>query len=60
MRLRGSFTHTGRAGTNSFKFTGRLRRRKLRPARYRLAAVATDAAGNRSPAKRRTFRIVRR
>jgi hypothetical protein len=33
---------------------------ELAVGRYRLVAVATDAAGNRSAAKRRAFRIVRR
>jgi hypothetical protein len=60
VRLRGSFTHRGQAGRNSFKFTGRLAGRKLRPGRYRLVAVARDAAGNASAAKRVSFRIVRR
>jgi hypothetical protein len=32
----------------------------LRPARYRLAVRATDAAGNRSKAAKARFRIVRR
>jgi Glycine rich protein len=59
-RLRGSFTHAGKAGLNSFRFTGRLRGKKLRPGRYRLTMVATDSAGNRSRAKRARFRIVRR
>ena len=58
--LRGSFTHQGAAGTNRFRFTGRLRRRKLAPARYRLVGVPTDAAGNRGRAVRARFRIVRR
>jgi hypothetical protein len=60
VKVRGSFTHAGRAGANSFKFTGRLRGRKLSPARYRLVAVARDAAGNVSAARRSNFRIVRR
>ena len=58
--LRGSFTHRGKAGANSFRFTGRLRRRKLRPSSYRLQARAVDAAGNRSPVARKRFRIVTR
>jgi hypothetical protein len=57
---RGNFTHQGAAGANSFKFTGRLRNRKLAVGSYRLVAVAADAAGNKSAAKRRVFRIVRR
>lgn len=59
-RQRGSFADSGERGTNSFRFTGRLRRHALRPGRYRLVAVATDAAGNRSAPKRTSFRIVRR
>jgi hypothetical protein len=60
VRVRGSFVHQGSAGLNRFRFSGRLRNRKLAVGRYRLVAVATDAAGNRSAAKRRAFRIVRR
>ena len=57
--LRGSFAHRGKAGSNSFKFRGRIGGRRLKPGRYRLVARATDAAGNRSPARRVGFRIVR-
>jgi DNA-binding beta-propeller fold protein YncE len=59
-RQRGSFTRQGAAGANSFKFSGRLRNRKLAVGTYRLVAVATDAAGNKSSARRRAFRVVRR
>ena len=55
---RGSFTVAGAAGETHFRFTGRLRGRKLRPGRYRLVAVATDGDGNRSAAKRAGFRVV--
>lgn len=58
--LGGSFSRSGRAGANRAKFTGRLRGRKLAPGKYRLRAVATDAAANRSRAQRDRFRIVRR
>jgi hypothetical protein len=57
--LRGSFTHGGKAATNSFRFRGRLRGRRLRPGRYRLRGVATDAAKNASPVRRTAFRIIR-
>jgi len=57
--LRGSFTDKGKAGKNSFKFRGRLGGRKLRPGRYRLRAVATDPAKNRSQPKRVILQIVR-
>jgi hypothetical protein len=56
--LRGGFTHAGSVGANSFKFTGRLGGRKLKPGRYRLVQVAVDAAGNRSATKGVGFRIV--
>jgi hypothetical protein len=58
-RVKGSFTHAGKTGSNSFKFSGRVRGKKLRAARYRLVAVATDTAGNRGKAVRRSFRIKR-
>ena len=58
--MRGGFTHRGKAGRNRFRFSGRLAGRKLRPGRYRLRAVATDAAANKSLSRRRGFRIVRR
>jgi hypothetical protein len=56
--LKGSFSHSGKAGQNAFKFTGRLANKKLKPAKYRLVAVAADAAGNKSAPKRRAFKIV--
>ena len=57
--LRGGFRQQGAAGANRLKFTGRLRGTKLRPGKYRLRGVATDAAGNRSSLRRTPFRIVR-
>lgn len=60
LRLRGSFKHAGRAGSNSFKFRGRLDGRRLAPGRYRLSAVASDARGNSSSRVRKRFRIVKR
>jgi hypothetical protein len=56
----GSFAHTGKAGANSFRFTGRVtRRRGLALGAYQLAAVATDATRKRSKQATRAFRIVR-
>jgi streptogramin lyase len=49
----------GTAGLNKVRFTGRVRRRALRPGRYRFRMTATDAAANRSPARTKRFRIVR-
>jgi hypothetical protein len=57
--LRGRFKHVGNTGPNHFKFTGRLRGRKLKPGRYRLVMVAVDAAANKSSRERLQFRIVR-
>jgi hypothetical protein len=56
--LRGGFTRAGTAGSNSFRFTGRLRRRKLRPGRYLLAATPT-ATGRSGPTRTAGFRIKR-
>jgi len=58
--LRGGFAHSGKAGQNAFRFSGRLGGRKLAPGRYRLRGLATDKAGNKSLLKRTGFRIVRR
>jgi hypothetical protein len=56
--LKGSFTLIGKKGANAFRFTGRLKGKKLRPGRYRL--VATPIKGKRSgkPVTAK-FRIVR-
>jgi hypothetical protein len=58
LRVSGSFTRVGSAGANSFKFTGRLRGRKLSPGSYRLTGVASNANG-KSSAVTATFKIVR-
>jgi hypothetical protein len=59
VRVRGSFSHRGRAGNNSFRFTGFVRRRALRRGSYRLSGVPTDAAGNKGRTVRARFRIRR-
>ncbi len=51
--LKGSFALTGKAGVNRFRFTGRLRGKKLKPGRYRLRASAGGQAATAA------FRIVR-
>jgi hypothetical protein len=51
--LRGSFSVPGGVGENRFRFTGRLRKRKLPPGRYRLVG---NVPGGQRAAK---FRIVR-
>lgn len=56
----GSFTHRGGAGANTFNFSGRLSNRKFPAGRYRLQAIATDAAANASAPARARFLITRR
>jgi subtilisin-like proprotein convertase family protein len=60
VRLRGGFGHSGRPGANGVRLTRRVGGRRLREGTYRLAATATDAAGNRSSTRRTRFRIIRR
>jgi CSLREA domain-containing protein len=55
---RGSFTRTGAGGTNSFRFSGRLRGKKLAPGRYRMVALPT-AGGKSGKKASAAFRIVR-
>ncbi|MBI5310819.1 MAG: CSLREA domain-containing protein [Actinobacteria bacterium] len=45
-RVAGSFTHAGSSGANKFSFTGRVRRRPLKPGRYRLSGTPVDAGDN--------------
>jgi hypothetical protein len=50
----------GRAGANHIRFQGRLSRTgALKPGRYTLVLVATNTAGQHSPARTLTFVIVR-
>jgi hypothetical protein len=58
-KVRGTFTLPGKAGSNSFKFRGRIGGKKLKPGRYRLNGQATDNAGQRSAIKRKAFKIVK-
>jgi hypothetical protein len=59
VKVKGSFTVPGKAGSNSFKFRGRIGGKKLKPARYRLNSQATDLAKNKSAIKRESFKIVK-
>jgi hypothetical protein len=61
LRLRrvGRLTRTVTAGRRRVRFSGRIRKRALKPGSYRMRITATDAAGNRSKAVVRKFRIVR-
>jgi hypothetical protein len=53
----GSFTHRDEAGRNSFRFTGRIRRRPLHPGRYRFEVLAREN-GLRSKKLHKSFRVV--
>ncbi len=59
VKVKGSFTVAGKAGKNSFKFRGRIRRKRLKRGSYRLSGQAVDSAKNKSVVKRKGFRIVR-
>ena len=56
-RVRGRFSKTGVAGANSFRWSGKLRGRRLRPGRYRLVARALDGSNERSATVRRRFLV---
>jgi hypothetical protein len=56
----GRFAVQGKAGANRRRWSGRLRRKALRPGRYRMLATATDTAGQKSARARARFRIRRR
>ncbi|HEX6229006.1 MAG TPA: choice-of-anchor Q domain-containing protein [Solirubrobacterales bacterium] len=51
--LKRGFAHQGAAGRNSFRFSGRVRGKALRPGRYRLVGRAGDSV------RRAAFRIVK-
>jgi CSLREA domain-containing protein len=55
----GSFSRASAAGANRFHFTGRVKGRKLKPGAYLLVGTAKDAAGNRSTAVSKAFRVIR-
>jgi hypothetical protein len=57
--VRGSLVDAGEVGGNSFRFTGRVGGRRLKPGLYRLIALPVDAAGNSGNAVYIRFRIVR-
>lgn len=55
----GSFTQALAAGNATFDFTGRVAGKKLKPGKYSLELVATDAAGNTSKVGKLSFTIKR-
>jgi CSLREA domain-containing protein len=50
---------TGVGGSNSSVFNGRIRKKALKAGPYRLAALATDEAGNKSRTTHASFRVVK-
>jgi hypothetical protein len=56
--LRGAFTETGKSGSNTLHFSGRLGGRALTPGKYRLVATPT-ADGQTGAAANVGFRILR-
>jgi hypothetical protein len=59
VRVKGAFSHTGKQGTNRFRFSGYVRGRRLKPGVYRMVGVPTDAAGNRGGRVGGSFVIAR-
>ncbi|MBN1527481.1 MAG: hypothetical protein JW895_00350 [Thermoleophilaceae bacterium] len=58
-RTKGTLTRRGLApGKHTIAFNGRLAGRKLAPGKYRASITAIDTAGNRSAARRITFRVL--
>jgi hypothetical protein len=49
VRLRGRFSHAGRAGANRLRLPRRLGGRRLKPGRYRLVAVPAGGTARRAP-----------
>jgi hypothetical protein len=57
-RTAGRLIRSAKGGKNVLRFSGRIGAKALKPGRYRAVMVATDAAGNRSPAKSVRFRVL--
>jgi hypothetical protein len=55
----GSLSAQAQAGSQSLRFSGRLRGKALKPGGYRATIVAVDAAGQASDPRRVSFRVVR-
>jgi hypothetical protein len=56
---RGRIAVNGLKGANKKRFNGRLRGKRLRTGRYRLAATATDRHDNKSRRALKRFRVIR-
>src|SRR5215211_1237174 len=58
-RLKGGFSKAGKAGANAFRFSGKLRGRRLAPGTYRLVVTASDASKNAAKPTRTRFSVRR-
>jgi hypothetical protein len=56
----GSIVRAGSAGPNALRWRGHLNKRALAPGEHRITAIARDAAGNRSRARRARVRVLSR
>jgi hypothetical protein len=54
----GSFQHLDSAGANSFRFTGRVGGRKLKPGSYELIATPINSSHQLGSPRRKDFRII--
>lgn len=52
-----TLSHLGTVGANSVKFKGKVGKKALKPGKYRVSIVATDAAGNASKAATKSFTV---
>ena len=60
LRTKATLVRPGtRAGGNRIAYTGRIRKRALRPGRYRATVRAVDAAANRSNRAQASFAVVK-
>jgi hypothetical protein len=55
----GTLTRSSKQGKNRVKFSGRIGKKALKRGSYRLVVTAIDSAGNKSKAKRLSFRVVK-
>jgi hypothetical protein len=55
----GKLTRTSPLGLSTVQFSGRIGRKALAAGGYRITAVATDAAGNKSAGRRATIKVVK-
>jgi hypothetical protein len=55
----GQLVRESPSGKSRVPFNGRIKRKALKPGRYRAVLRAVDAAGNRSAVRKLNFRVAR-